>query len=124
MLKLSRQYHREKRESRGYENRFHIELVEVQTLTLDAALLICQELHICLIANNYKLIIYHPGVVVPRRVTQVIRTNQQEVLRRIGYNHVSVCPSPALHAHSWHYTVKRDCCDICARLNHWMDKCA
>lgn len=91
-------------------------------LTLDAALLICQELHICLIANGCKLIIYHPGVVVPRRVTQVLRLNTQEVLRRIGQAHVSVCPSPELHKHTWLFTVKRDCCDLCARLNYYMDK--
>lgn len=90
-------------------------------LTLDAALLIAQTLHVALRAEDGKLVMWHPGVVVPRDVARVIRTNQREVLRLIGLSHVSVCPSPELHYHSWQFVVKRDCCTTCAKLNYYID---
>lgn len=100
------------------------QLTNDKVMTFDAALLIAQSLHIALRAENGKLILWCPGVVVPRDVNRVLRANTGEVLRLIGLAHVSVCPSPELHAHSWQYTVKRDCCDLCSRLDYWMDKCA
>lgn len=97
------------------------ENINFDNINLDTALLIAQTLHIVLRAEDGRLIIWCPGVVVPRDVLRVIRANTSKVLRLIGLSHVSVCPSPELHYHSWHYTVRRDCCDICARLKPWME---
>ena len=89
-------------------------------MTLEQALLIAQRIHAVIIPRGSSLIIWCPGGRVPGVVRTTIWTNRKTVLRLIGQSHVLTCPSPELHRHSWSYEVKRDCCNICARINHYM----
>ncbi len=88
------------------------------TLYLAAALLIAQEYHAILRIEDSRLVIWGD---LPNQAIKVLQANEQTVLRLIRQSHVSVCSSPMLHKHSWAYVVRRDCCQLCASLNYWID---
>jgi hypothetical protein len=90
-----------------------------QQVNLQEALRIAQARHIAIVPTARSVMLWAPGVRVPGQVRLAIMANRQEVRRLVGQSHALVCPSPTLHGHSFGYRVRRECCEICAKLNYW-----